>query len=141
MDERKEIIPVDKEKRLFDGLFVKKRADGCGSQTIESTADTGVCGCSCQGECSPPEDEHNPNLPTIKVLGTGCKSCFSLEQNVRIALGQIETKYNLVKVTDLSEIVSYGIVATPGLVVQDKVISCGKVLKPNEIVRALENIS
>lgn len=131
---------MEKEKRLFDGLFVKKRADSCDSQTIESTADTGACGCSCQGECSPSEDKLNPNLPTIKVLGTGCKSCVSLELNVRIALSQIEAKYNLVKVTDLSEIMSFGIVATPGLIVEDEVISCGKVLKPNEIARVLENI-
>lgn len=136
---------MGKEKGRFGGLFAKKRANGCAPQMTESTADSGSCGGSSQGECSPPADAPkdvlNPSVPTIKVLGTGCKSCVLLEQNVRIALSRIEAKYNLVKVTALSEIITYGIVATPGLVVEGEVVSCGKVLKPHEIARILENIS
>ena len=134
---------MGEKKGLFGGLFSKKNVGCCNLQIIEDTGETESCGC--QGGCYAPaevsKEKLDPNAPTIKVLGTGCKSCVVLEQNVRLALSQITKKFNLVKVNDLSEIASYGVMSTPGLVVEGEVISCGRVLKPNEIARVLENIS
>lgn len=134
---------MSEKKGLFGGLFGKKKTGCCDIQIVEDTGDSTDCGC--EGGCCPvseesKEEEIDPELPIIKVLGTGCKNCSALEQNVRTALSQMERQFNLVKVTDLSEIASYGVMSVPGLVVDGEVISYGKVLKPAEIIGILQNI-
>jgi small redox-active disulfide protein 2 len=67
----------------------------------------------------------------VKVLGGGCANCITLENNVKRALeGQ---EYDLVKVTDTQDIMMHGVMNTPALVVDGKVVSTGKVLSPEEI--------
>ena len=77
----------------------------------------------------------------IKILGSGCKSCITLEKNTIAALEDIGLDLNVEKVTDFSEIASYGVMSTPALVVDDKVLSYGKVLKPDEIKRLIEEFN
>ena len=74
----------------------------------------------------------------IKILGSGCKNCISLAENTKAALEQMGMVANVEKVTDMVAIASYGIMSTPGLVVNEKVVSFGKVLKPNDIIKILE---
>ena len=74
----------------------------------------------------------------IKILGAGCKSCVTLAENTRVALSQMNLQANVEKVTDLSAIAGYGVMSTPALVINEKVVSYGKVLKPGEIVKILE---
>ncbi len=76
----------------------------------------------------------------IKILGSGCKNCESLTENTKAALKELGLEAEIVKITDYREIVSYGIVATPGLVIDEKVISSGRVLKPQKIVEILEKM-
>ena len=73
----------------------------------------------------------------IKVLGPGCKNCENLADNTKAALKELGLEAEIEKVTDFAEIAGYGILSTPGLVVDDKVVSSGKVLKPKEIVKLL----
>lgn len=73
----------------------------------------------------------------IKVLGPGCKNCENLADNTKAALKEMGLEAEIEKVTDFAEIAGYGILSTPGLVVDDKVVSSGKVLKPKEIVKLL----
>ena len=75
----------------------------------------------------------------IKVLGSGCKNCITLADNTKTALRELGLEAELIKVTEISDIVSYGVMQTPALVVDEKVVSFGRVLKPKEIVRILEN--
>ncbi|MGE4282100.1 MAG: thioredoxin family protein [Clostridia bacterium] len=75
---------------------------------------------------------------TIKILGSGCKSCVTLAENAKAALMELGVEAEIVKVTDFAEIAQYGIMSTPGLVVDEKVVSFGKVLKPKEIVKILQ---
>ncbi len=77
---------------------------------------------------------------TIKVLGSGCKSCITLADNTKAALKEIGLDAQIEKVTDFSEIASYGVMSTPALVVDEKVVSYGKVLKPAEIKKLLERL-
>lgn len=77
----------------------------------------------------------------IKILGSGCKNCITLAENTKSALAQLGMEAEIIKVTDYSEIMSYGIMSTPGLVVNDKVVSFGSVLKPAEIVKILEEVA
>lgn len=75
----------------------------------------------------------------IKILGSGCKSCVTLTENTEAALKEVGMEAEIVKVTDFKDIMSYGVMTTPAIVIDEKVISFGKVLKPKEIVKILEN--
>lgn len=69
----------------------------------------------------------------IKILGSGCPKCKKLEVNVKKALENIGKSANIEHVTDFSEIAEYNVMSTPGLVVDGKVVSAGKLLKPKAI--------
>ncbi len=73
----------------------------------------------------------------IKILGSGCKKCVSLGENAQAAAAAAGKDAQIVKVTDFAEIAAYGVMSTPGLVVDDKVLSVGKVLTADEIGRLL----
>jgi small redox-active disulfide protein 2 len=77
---------------------------------------------------------------TIKILGSGCKYCAALADNTKEALTQLGIDAQIVKVTDFAEIAAFGVMSTPALVVDEKVVSFGKVPKPKEIVSILEKI-
>ena len=72
----------------------------------------------------------------IKVLGPGCANCTTLEQRTREALELVGMEASVEKVTDFGEIASYGIMSTPGLVIDERVVVSGRVPKVDEI-RAL----
>ena len=74
----------------------------------------------------------------IKVLGSGCKNCMVLADNVKIALDEMGLVAEVLKVTDIQQIISYGVMSTPAMVIDEKVVSFGKVLKPAEVVKILE---
>jgi small redox-active disulfide protein 2 len=63
----------------------------------------------------------------IEVLGPGCANCRKLEQDVNAALTELGIEAEVVKVTDLREISSYAVLITPGLVINGKVYSSGKI--------------
>ena len=71
----------------------------------------------------------------IKVLGSGCKSCHQLFENAKqaAALSGADVEY----ITDLQKIMEYGVMSMPALVVNEKVVSMGKVLKPVGIAALL----
>ena len=72
----------------------------------------------------------------IKILGSGCRKCVALGENARAAADAAGVPAQIVKITDFAEIAAYGVMSTPGLVVDDKLLSTGKVLSADEI-RAL----
>ena len=71
----------------------------------------------------------------IKILGSGCKNCVSLKDNTELALKEAGIEAEIVKVEDYKDIVSYGVMRTPALVIDEKVVSFGKVLKPKDIIK------
>jgi len=73
----------------------------------------------------------------IKILGPGCRNCVTLERNTRAALADLNLDVEVTKVTNYPDIVSYGILSTPGLVVDEQVIVSGRVPKPAEIKELL----
>ena len=73
----------------------------------------------------------------IKVLGSGCKNCVTLKENTETALKEAGIEAEIVKVTDFKDIMAYGVMSTPALVINEKVVSFGKVLKPKDIVKIL----
>lgn len=73
----------------------------------------------------------------IKVLGPGCKNCQNLEANTREALEQSGKTAEIEKVTDIIEIQKYGVMRTPALVINEKVVVSGRVPKAKEIANWL----
>ena len=69
----------------------------------------------------------------IQILGTGCPKCKKLTENAEKAAHELEGDYEIIKVTDINEIMKFGVMMTPGLAVNNKVKSVGKVLSVEEI--------
>ncbi len=73
----------------------------------------------------------------IQILGTGCQKCMKLAKNAEEAAKGTGAGYEIEKVTDLKKIMEYGVMMTPGLVIDGKVVSVGKVLSPEDIKKLL----
>ncbi|QDF30135.1 thioredoxin family protein [Halarcobacter anaerophilus] len=69
----------------------------------------------------------------IEILGTGCSKCEALTQNVKKAVADAGIFAQVEKVEDMVKIMQYGVMSTPGLVINGEVKSTGKVLTPDEI--------
>lgn len=72
-------------------------------------------------------------MKTLHILGTGCPKCKQLAENAAAAVRDSGTGYEIVKVTDINEIMSFGVMLTPALVVDGDVKSSGKILSAEEI--------
>ena len=75
----------------------------------------------------------------IKVLGSGCTNCINLEKLCREVAAENSIEAEIEKVTDFKEIMSYGILSTPGLVLNDKVVSSGKLPTKSTLAHWLIN--
>ncbi len=73
----------------------------------------------------------------IKVLGTGCKKCTALYENVMKALEEAGVEASVEKVEDIVGIMSYGVMSTPALVVDGKVVFSGRSVGTDEIKKYL----
>lgn len=76
----------------------------------------------------------------IKILGTGCKKCITLSDNTRVALAELGREAQIVKVTDFAEIAAFGVMSTPALVIDEQVVSAGKVLGSAEIAALIAKV-
>lgn len=74
----------------------------------------------------------------VKVLGSGCSKCNTLENRVKEVAAKNNITAEFIKVTDIQEIMKYGIMMTPGLVVNEKVRSSGIVPKEDQILQWLK---
>ena len=74
----------------------------------------------------------------IEILGTGCPKCKQLEENARKAVEEMKINAEIVKVSDISKIVEYGIMTTPAIVINGEVKSYGKISTVEEIKKWLK---
>lgn len=70
---------------------------------------------------------------TIKVLGSGCANCKRVEQIARKVVSEMGIEAEVVKVTDYNDIASYNVLSTPGLVINEKLVSSGRIPTPAEV--------
>ncbi|MFP4368701.1 MAG: thioredoxin family protein [Candidatus Kapaibacterium sp.] len=78
-------------------------------------------------------------MNSIKVLGPGCAKCKKLSENVQQALSQTKKELDFEYVTDIQKIMDYGILMTPGLVIDEKVVGTGRVYSVEEIINFLNS--
>lgn len=109
------------------GLFRKKKEEAC------------CCGDSCTPETMA-QAEAAKSAAGIKVLGSGCAKCNALEDAVRAALTELGVDTAIDHVTDFTQIAAYGVMTTPALVVDGKVVSYGKVLKKEEAKALIQKV-
>lgn len=90
--------------------------------------------CACGGGCCAPADAEES---AVKVLGGGCKNCHTLADNALAALHTLGSDERVELVTDPAAIASYGVMSTPALVVDGKVVSAGRVLTAQQAAEAI----
>lgn len=95
--------------------------------------------CGCQGSCSEGTTQQASDA-SILVLGGGCAKCNELEAATKEALAELDMDTTVGHVTDFVQIAAYGVMTTPALVVDGKVVSYGKVLNKKQIVSILQKV-
>ena len=107
----------------------EKKDNSCGCCTCsaneESKSTNECCGKTINGICC------------IKILGAGCKSCHEMYENAKQAVKNIGLNIEVEYITDMQKIMEYGVMSMPALVVNEKVVSQGKVLKTDDIEKFL----
>ena len=78
-------------------------------------------------------------MKKIQILGTGCAKCNELTANAKAAAQQLGEEVEFEKVTNINEIMKFGVMTTPGLVIDGQVVSQGKVLKAEQIAKMLRS--
>ena len=109
----------------------------------EKKEEPNACACACNGSTEVQVNDApvvDAKLKSVKVLGSGCKSCKALLDNTNTALQNMKTGINAEYVTDLTIIAGYGVMSTPALVINDKVVSMGKVMSSFEVENLFHKI-
>lgn len=108
---------------------------------------TPVCACSCGCPTSESEKITNNCCPEakdgiccIKVLGAGCKSCHELYENAKQAVKDMGLSVEVEYITDMQKVMEYGVMSMPAIVVNEKVVAMGKVLKATDVVALLHKL-
>lgn len=106
-----------------------------------------VCACNCSCPTSTSEGIKNDCCPEvkegiccIKVLGAGCKSCHEQYENAKQAVKEMGLSIEVEYITDMQKVMEYGVMSMPAIVVNEKVVSMGKVLKSTDIVALLDKL-
>ena len=104
-------------------------ACNCGCPTEEATAIINdCCGEAVEGICC------------MKVLGAGCKSCHEQYEYAKAAVKAMGLSIEVEYITDMEKVMAYGVMSMPALVVNEKVVSMGKVLKAADVEKLLHNL-
>jgi small redox-active disulfide protein 2 len=105
------------------------------------------CGCDCDCGCgnakdAPTDEAHAAQAEgaSVKVLGSGCAKCNQLEAATKAALERLGMDTTIDHVKDFAQIAAYGVMSTPALVVDGKVVSTGRVLTVEEVAQILQKV-
>ena len=117
----------------------EKKSCCCGSEArAEQTA-----GCCCGSEakeentcCGAPVE----GICCINVLGAGCKTCHEQYENAKAAVAALGLSIEVEYITDMEKVMEYGVMSMPAIVVNDKVVSMGKLLKAADVEKLLRKL-
>ena len=116
----------------------KKEAGCCCGSAAPKAEESGCC-CG-----SAPKSENTcrcgKSESSIKVLGAGCKNCHDLFEATQAAIKNMGLSVAVEYVTDMEKIMEYGVMSMPALVVNEKVVSMGKVLKTADVEKLLHKL-
>ena len=119
----------------------EKKAPACCCGSTEAKAEE-AAGCCCGS--APKAEESSVCCGTavdgiccIKVLGAGCKSCHEQYENAKTAVKAMGLNIEVEYITDMERVMGYGVMSMPAIVVNDKVVSMGKVLKATDVEELL----
>lgn len=108
---------------------------------------TPACACSSGCPTSEAEEITNDRCPEakdgiccVKVLGAGCKSCHEQYENAKKAIKDMGLSVEVEYITDMQKVMEYGAMSMPALVVNEKVVSMGKVLKSDDVIALLHKL-
>ena len=79
-------------------------------------------------------------VKSVKVLGAGCKACHEMYENTRKAIKNAGMDIEAEYITDMEKVMSYGVMSMPAIVVNEQVVSMGKVLKVAQVEELLKNL-
>ena len=99
----------------------------CGGTSVSEPVNEGCCACGEKG-CN------------IKVLGAGCKACNEQYENVKKAVANMKLDAEVEYITDMEKVMSYGAMSMPAIVVNEQVVSMGKVLKASQVEELLKKL-
>ena len=109
-----------------------------------------TAGCSCSCGCASGGIENNTNdccpdikegeICCIKVLGAGCKSCHEQFEYAKQAVNDMGLSVAVEYITDMQKVMEYGVMSMPALVVNEKAVAMGKVLKAADVVALLHKL-
>ena len=111
----------------------------------EKKAPACACNCDCPtsevseitNDCCP---EAKNGICCIKVLGAGCKSCHTQYENTKAAVKNMGLNIEVEYIPDMQKVMEYGAMRMPALVVNEKVVSMGKVLKATEVEKLFQEL-
>lgn len=112
--------------------------DNCEPANNKEVKETSCCDLNCSSE-NIKKAEEKKKEKGIKILGSGCSKCAALEKSTKEALAELNVEENIDHITDFSQIASYGVMSTPALVINGKVVSYGKVLNKDEVKDLLKH--
>ena len=111
-----------------------------GKRNKEEKTTSCCCGGNCDAESMAKAETAKVEGASVKVLGTGCAKCNQLEAATKAALEQLGMDTTIDHVTDFSRITAYGVMTTPALVIDGKVVSYGKGLKTEDVLKILQKV-
>ena len=119
----------------------EKKPCCCGSESGAEESTGCCCGSAPKAEaasccCGAPVE----GICCIKVLGAGCKSCHEQYENTKAAVSAMGLNVEVAYITDMEKVMEYGVMSMPAIVVNDKVVSMGKVLKAADVEKLLRKL-
>ena len=117
----------------------EKKSCCCGQEAGAEETPGCCCGSEAKEEntcCGAPVD----GICCVKVLGAGCKSCHEQYENAKAAVAALGLGVEVEYITDMEKVMEYGVMSMPAIVVNDKVVSMGRVLKAADVEKMLRKL-
>lgn len=109
----------------------------CGTEPEETSAPSCCCGGEADAQTSTCCGEAVDGICCIKVLGAGCKSCHEQYENAKAAVKSLGLDIEVEYITDMEKVMAYGVMSMPAIVINEKVVSMGKVLKAADVEKLI----